>query len=81
MSKDTLKVVENRRNMKMEGNSERVRKLNGEIQKRIRKDKEDYLRENAESWKSTVKRKNQGITSADKRNMWKTKNKYRYAKK
>jgi hypothetical protein len=27
------------------------------------------------------KRKNQGITSADKRNMWKTKNKYRHAKK
>jgi len=44
MSQDTLKVVENRRNMKMEGNSERVRKLNGEIQKRIRKDKENYLK-------------------------------------
>ena len=39
-----MKVVENRRNMKMEGNSERVRKLNGEIQKRIRKDKENYLK-------------------------------------
>ena len=25
--------------------------------------------------------KNQGITPADKGNMWKTKNKYRYAKK
>jgi len=45
MSQDTLKVVENRRNMKMEGNSEGAKKLNGEIQKRIRKDKENYLRE------------------------------------
>jgi hypothetical protein len=33
MSQDTLKVVENRRNMKMEGNSEGAKKLNGEIQK------------------------------------------------
>jgi hypothetical protein len=41
MSQDTLKVVENRRNMKMEGNSEGAKKLNGEIQKRIRKDKEN----------------------------------------
>jgi hypothetical protein len=45
MSQDTLKVVENRRNMKMEGSSEGAKKLNGEIQKRIRKDKENYLRE------------------------------------
>jgi len=45
MSQDTLKVVENRRNMKMEGNLEGAKKLNGEIQKRIRKDKESYLRE------------------------------------
>jgi len=45
MSQDKLKVVENRRNMKMEGNSEGAKKLNGEIQKRIRKDKENYLRE------------------------------------
>jgi hypothetical protein len=44
MSQDTLKVVENRQNMKMGGNSEGARKLNGEIQKRIRKDKENYLR-------------------------------------
>jgi hypothetical protein len=29
----------------MEGNSEGAKKLNGEIQKRIRKDKENYLRE------------------------------------
>jgi hypothetical protein len=45
MSQDTLKVVENRRNMKMEGKSDGAKKLNGEIQKRIRKDKENYLRE------------------------------------
>jgi hypothetical protein len=45
MSQDTLKVVENRRNVKMEGNLEGAKKLNGEIQKRIRKDKENYLRE------------------------------------
>jgi hypothetical protein len=45
MFQDTLKVVENRRNMKMEGNSEGAKKLNGEIQKIIRKDKENYLRE------------------------------------
>jgi hypothetical protein len=31
--------------MKMEGNWVEVRKLNGEIQKRIRKDKENYLKE------------------------------------
>jgi len=34
MSQDTLKIVENRRNMKMEGNSEGAKKLNGEIQKK-----------------------------------------------
>jgi hypothetical protein len=31
MSQDTLRVVENRRRMKMEGNWVEVRKLNGEI--------------------------------------------------
>jgi hypothetical protein len=31
--------------MKMRGNWVEVRKLNGEIQKRIRKDKENYLKE------------------------------------
>jgi translation initiation factor 2B subunit (eIF-2B alpha/beta/delta family) len=56
MSQDTFKVVENRQNMKMEGNSKGAKKLNEEIQKRIRKDKENYLRENAESWKSTIKK-------------------------
>ena len=45
MSQDTLKVVEKGRNMKMEGNSEGAKNLNGEIQKSIRKDKENYLRE------------------------------------
>jgi len=45
MSQDKLKVVENRRSMKMEGNSEGAKKLNGDIQKRIRKDKENSLRE------------------------------------
>ena len=43
MSQDT-RVVENRRKMKMEGNWVEVRKLNGEIQKRIRRDKENYLK-------------------------------------
>ena len=45
VSQDTLKVMENRQNMKMEGNSEGAKKLYGEMQKRIRKDKENYLRE------------------------------------
>jgi len=45
MSQDTLRVVENTRKIKMEGNSVEARKLNGEIQKRIRKDKENDLRE------------------------------------
>jgi hypothetical protein len=50
--------------------------------KRIRNDKENYLREKCrELEEHSKKRKNQGIASADKRNMWKTKNKYRYAKK
>jgi hypothetical protein len=31
--------------MKMKGNWVEVRKLNGEIQKRIKKDKENYLKE------------------------------------
>jgi hypothetical protein len=43
MSQDT-RVMENRRKMKMEGNWVEVRKLNGEIQKRIRRDKENYLK-------------------------------------
>jgi lipocalin len=45
MPQDTLRVVEHRRQMKTEGNWAEVRKLNGEIQKRIRKDKENYLKE------------------------------------
>jgi hypothetical protein len=45
MSQDTLWVVENRQNRKMEGNSVKARQLNGEIQKIIRKDRENYLRE------------------------------------
>ena len=45
MSQDTLRVVENRRQMKMRRNRVEVRKLNGEIQRRIRKDKENYLKE------------------------------------
>jgi hypothetical protein len=44
MSQDKLRVVENRRQMKMKGNWVEVRKLNGEIQRRIRKDKENYLK-------------------------------------
>jgi len=36
--------MEKRRKMKMERNWVKVRKLNGEIQKRIRRDKENYLR-------------------------------------
>jgi hypothetical protein len=43
MSQDTSRVVENRWKMKMEGYRVRVRKLNGEIQKRMRTDKENYL--------------------------------------
>ena len=39
MSQDTLRVVGIRRQMKTEGKWAEVRKLNGEIQKRIRKDK------------------------------------------
>jgi len=45
MSQDMLRVVEIRRQMKMEGNWAEVIKINGEIQKRIRKDKENYLKE------------------------------------
>ena len=45
MSQDTLQVMNNRRKRKMEGNWVEVRKLNGDIQKRIRKDKENYLKE------------------------------------
>jgi hypothetical protein len=45
MSQDTLRVVENRQQMKMRGNWVEVRKLNGSIQSRIRKDKEKYLKE------------------------------------
>jgi Fe-S cluster assembly scaffold protein SufB len=41
MSQDTLRAVENRRKIKMERNWVEVRKLNGEIWKRIRKDKEN----------------------------------------
>jgi hypothetical protein len=67
--------------MKMVGNSEGAKKLNGEIQKRIRKDKENYKGKMPRDGRTQYKRKNQRITSADKRNMWKTKNKYRYAKK
>ena len=45
MSQDTLRVMENRQKRKMEGNWVKVRKLNADIQKRIRKDKENYLKE------------------------------------
>jgi hypothetical protein len=43
----------------MEGNWAEGRKLNGEIQKRNKKDKEDYLKENARCWKSTIKKAEQ----------------------
>jgi hypothetical protein len=43
ISQDTPRVVKNRRKMKMEGKWYEERKLNGEIQNRIRKDKEKYL--------------------------------------
>jgi len=56
MSQDTLRVMENRRKMKMEGNSVEARKLNGEIQIRIWKDKENYLRENVGKRKNTIKK-------------------------
>ena len=44
MSQDT-RVVEIKQQMNTEGKWAKVRKLNGEIQKRIRKDKENYLKE------------------------------------
>jgi hypothetical protein len=37
------KIMEIRQKMKMEGKWDETRKLNGEIKKRIRKDKEEYL--------------------------------------
>ena len=45
MSQDTLRVVENRQQMKMRGNWVEVSKINGKIQRRIRKDEENYLKE------------------------------------
>jgi len=39
-----MRVVGNWRKMRMEGNCVEVRKLNGEIQKSIRTDKENYLK-------------------------------------
>jgi hypothetical protein len=56
MSQDTLRVVEHGRQMKTEGNWAQVRKLNGEIQKRIRKDKENYLKEKCKMLKEHNKR-------------------------
>ena len=79
MSQDTLRVVENRRQMKMEGNWAEVRKLNGEIQKRMRKDKENYLKEKCKVLEEhNKKRQNKRLTSTDMRNSGKTKNKYRH---
>jgi hypothetical protein len=45
ISQDTLRVVANRRQMRVEGKWVEAKKLNGEIQKGIRKDKEKYLQE------------------------------------
>jgi hypothetical protein len=45
ISQDTLRVVARRRQMKVEEKWAEAKKLNGEIQKRIRKDKEKYLQE------------------------------------
>jgi hypothetical protein len=45
ISQDTLRVVAKRRQMKVEEKWAEAKKLNGEIQKRIRKDKEKYLQE------------------------------------
>jgi hypothetical protein len=45
ISQDTLRVMANRRQMRMEGKWVEATKLNGDIQKRIRKDKERYLQE------------------------------------
>jgi lipocalin len=44
MSQDTLRVVEKRRHMTTKGNWVKIRKLNGEIQRGIRKDKKNYLK-------------------------------------
>jgi hypothetical protein len=56
MSQDTLRVVEKRRHMKMKENWVNIRKLNGEIQRGIRKDKKTYLKKNARCWNSTIKK-------------------------
>jgi hypothetical protein len=53
---DTLRVMENRRKMRMEGKWVEARKLNREVQKRIRKDKENYLQKNAGCWKIIIKK-------------------------
>jgi hypothetical protein len=42
--------------MKMKGNWVEVRKVNREIQRGIRKDKENYVKKNARCWKSTIKK-------------------------
>jgi len=59
MPQHTLRVVENRRKMKMEGNWVEVRKLNGEIQKRIRRDKENYLRNKCRALEEHMKKEEQ----------------------
>jgi ATP-dependent Lon protease len=52
-----MRVVENRRKMKMERNWAEVRKLNREIQKRIRKDKENYLKKKCRALEEHNKKK------------------------
>ena len=68
--------------MKMEGNWVEVRKLNGEI-KRKNQERQGILCKGKMkgTGRAQWKRKNKRITSTDKRNNWKTKNKYRFAKK
>jgi hypothetical protein len=74
MSQDTLRIVENRRKMKMERHWVEVRKLNGEIQKRIRKDKENYLQEKCR----VLEEHNKKGRSTDNRNNRETEDKYRH---
>ena len=56
ISQDTLRVVANRHQMRMEGKWLEATKVNGDIQKRIRK---DIFKKNAGCWKSTIKKEEQ----------------------
>jgi hypothetical protein len=59
ISQDTLRVVAKRRQMKVKEKWAEAKKLNGEIQKRIRKDKEKYLQE---KWRMLEEHNRKGRT-------------------